>query len=262
MSYRTIVVDDEPEAREGLVLLLEPQEDIEVVACCKNGLNAIRKIDQLKPDLVFLDIQMPKVNGFEVLKNIKHDIAHTVFVTAYDQYALKAFEVHAQDYLLKPFSDGRFLEVLNHARRCLSDGKSQLAIIQKLVNDLLPSATVEENPAEVLNPKKTPWDRLAIKSGNKISFVGFDEIFWIEGYDYCVKVHCEKEVHVIRSSLKQMEEKLAGYFFCRVSKSALVNMKMVSAIQPYSQRDLLLQLQNGQEIKSTRGYRHKLQEFM
>ena len=264
MSISTIIVDDEPQAREGLSLLLKDHNDIEVVAICKNGLSAIQKIEQLKPDLVFLDIQMPKVNGFEVLNSINYKIPYIVFVTAFDQYAVKAFEVNAQDYLLKPFSNERFDEVLELALNGLSKGKgSQTDVIEKLVSAYL-SDKKQSDEGEILVQKEntSSWNKLTIKIAGKISFVDYTNIDWIEGYDYCIKVHTSEKEHIVRATLKEMELKLEEHKFVRVSKSAIVNMEKVKTIEPFFNNDLMLVLENGQQVKVTRSYKSNLGSYL
>ncbi|MCE7993439.1 MAG: response regulator transcription factor [Roseivirga sp.] len=264
MAIRTIIVDDEPQAREGLELLLSKEPDFAVVAICKNGIEAIEQIDLLKPDLVFLDVQMPKVNGFEVLNSISWQIPYVIFATAYDQYAVKAFEMNAQDYLLKPFSNERFAEVLALAKNSLAQEPSgQAQILEQLVSAYL--AGKDQSPeGEILTQQDSlpSWNKLTIKNSGKISFVDYAEIHWIEGYDYCIKVHTQEKSHVVRASLKEMETKLQAYRFVRVSKSAIVNMIMVKEIEPYFNNELMLTLSNQEKVKVSRSYRPNLKSYL
>lgn len=264
MAIRTILVDDEPQAREGLALLLSAESDFEVVAICKNGIEAIEQIDLLKPGLVFLDVQMPKVNGFEVLNSISWQIPYVIFATAYDQYAVKAFEMNAQDYLLKPFSNERFAEVLALAKKNLAKEPSgQAQILEQLVNTYL--AGKDQSPeGEILTQQDSmpSWNKLTIKNSGKISFVDYAEIRWIEGYDYCIKVHTAEKSHVVRASLKEMETKLQRHRFVRVSKSAIVNMAMVKEIEPYFNNELMLRLTSHEKIKVSRSYRPNLKGYL
>lgn len=264
MPIRTILVDDEPQAREGLELLLKPQLEFEVVAVCKNGIEAIEQIDLLKPDLVFLDVQMPKVNGFEVLNSISHQIPYVIFATAYDQYAVKAFEMNAQDYLLKPFSNERFTEVLELAKKSLAkNDPDQAQVLEKLVDAYL-SGKDQSTEGEILTQRDTlpSWNKLTIKNSGKISFVDYADILWIEGYDYCIKVHTLHKSHVVRASLKEMETKLKAYRFVRVSKSAIVNMIVVKEVEPYFNNELMLTLTNQEKIKVSRSYRPNLKSYL
>jgi len=264
MAIRTILVDDEPQAREGLELLLSTETDFEIVAICKNGLEAIAQIDLLKPDLVFMDVQMPKVNGFEVLNSITHQIPYVIFATAYDQYAVRAFEMNAQDYLLKPFSNERFAEVLALAKKNLAkDTSDQAAILEKLVATYL-SGSGQSTEGEMLTQRDElpSWNKLTIKNSGKITFMDYAAIRWIEGYDYCVKVHTPEKTHVVRASLKEMETKLKAHRFVRVSKSAIVNMAEVKEVEPYFNNELMLTLTSQEKIKVSRSYRPNLKSYL
>lgn len=264
MAIRTILVDDEPQAREGLELLVAKEAGFEVVAVCKNGIEAVEQIDLLKPDLVFLDVQMPKVNGFEVLNSIDYQVPYVIFATAYDQYAVRAFEMNAQDYLLKPFSNERFAEVLALAKKNLAKEPSgQAQILEQLVSAYLEGKD-QNAEGEILTRQDnlTSWNKLTIKNSGKISFVDYKEILWIEGYDYCIKVHTADKSHVVRASLKEMETKLKAHRFVRVSKSAIVNMIMVKEIEPYFNNELMLTLSNQEKIKVSRSYRPNLKGYL
>ncbi len=258
---RAIIVDDEPKARTGLALLLGQQKEIDIIAECENGISAIRDIDKLKPDLVFLDIQMPKVNGFEVLNSINYQIPYVVFVTAYDEYAVKAFEINAQDYLLKPFTDERFQAVLHLAIHNLQEENSQSALIEKVVVSYLSNQQKEEEMEQLINPVKG-WNKLTIKSKGRITFVDYSDISWIEGYDYCVKVHTSTKTHVVRVTLKELEKRLDAHRFLRINKSALVNMEYVNEIQTDRRSDLLVVMKDQTEIKVSRKYKLNLEKYI
>ena len=258
---RVIIVDDEPNAREGLSLLLGQHKEIEIIAQCENGISAIRDIDALKPDLVFLDIQMPKVNGFEVLNSINYKIPYVVFVTAYDQYAVKAFEINAQDYLLKPFTDERFQAVLDLAIQNLQANNNQSELIEKLVNSYISNQRKNEDVDQLVKPVPG-WNKMTIKNKGRIVFVDYADIIWIEGYDYCVKVHTSTKTHVVRVTLKEMEKKLDAHRFLRISKSALVNMEYVSEIQSFGKNDLLVVMKDQTQIKVSRNYKSNLEKYI
>lgn len=258
---RAIIVDDEPKARDGLDLLLSQQKEIEIIAKCENGISAIRNIEELKPDLVFLDIQMPKVNGFEVLNSINYQIPYVVFVTAYDEYAVKAFEINAQDYLLKPFTDERFQSVLDLAIHNLQANNNQSELIEKVVTSYLSNQQKYEQIEQLINPVKG-WNKITIKNRGRIVFVDYSDITWIEGYDYCVKVHASTKTHVVRVTLKELEKKLDAHRFLRISKSALVNMEYVYEIQTEGRSDLLLVMKDKTEIKVSRNYRSNLEKYI
>lgn len=258
---RAIIVDDEPNAREGLCLLLEQQKEIEIIAQCENGISAIRAIDAHKPDLVFLDIQMPKVNGFEVLNSINYKIPYVVFVTAYDEYAVKAFEINAQDYLLKPFTDERFQTVLDLAIQNLQANHNQSELIEKLVASYLSHQVKNEEMEQLIKPVPG-WNKMTIKNKGRIVFVDYVDISWIEGYDYCVKVHTAAKTHVVRATLKEMEKKLDAHRFLRVSKSALLNMEYVKEIQTFGKIDLLVIMKDQTQIKVSRNYKSNLEKYI
>ena len=258
---RTIIVDDEPQARDGLGLLLDQQKEIEIIAKCENGVSAIKNIEELKPDLVFLDIQMPKVNGFEVLNSINYQIPYVVFVTAYDEYAVKAFEINAQDYLLKPFTDERFQSVLDLAIHNLQADNNQSELIEKVVTSYLSNQQKDEDMEQLINPVKG-WNKITIKNRGRIVFVDYSDITWIEGYDYCVKVHASTKTHVVRVTLKELEKKLDAHRFLRISKSALINMEYVSEIQTYGRSDLLVIMKDQTEIKVSRNYKSNLEKYI
>jgi len=258
---RAIIVDDEPKARAGLALLLGQQKEIEVIAQCENGISAIRNIDELKPDLVFLDIQMPKVNGFEVLNSISYQVPYIVFVTAYDEYAVKAFEINAQDYLLKPFTDERFQSALNLAIHNLQAENNQSELIEKVVTSYLSNQQKEEEMEQLINPVRG-WNKLTIKSKGRIVFVDYSDVSWIEGYDYCVKVHTSTKTHVVRATLKELEKRLGAHRFLRISKSALVNMEYVHEIRTDRSSDLLVVMKDQAEIKVSRKYKSNLEKYI
>lgn len=258
---RTIIVDDEPKARAGLALLLGQQKEIEIIAQCENGISAIRNIEELKPDLVFLDIQMPKVNGFEVLNSINYKIPYVVFVTAYDEYAVKAFEINAQDYVLKPFTDERFQSVLDLAMHNLQEENNQSELIEKVVTSYLSNQQKDEDIEQLINPVKG-WNKITIKNRGRIVFVDYSDITWIEGYDYCVKVHTSIKTHVVRVTLKELEKKLDAHRFLRISKSALIHMEYVHEIQTYGRSDLLVIMKDQTEIKVSRNYKSNLEKYI
>lgn len=258
---RAIIVDDEPKARAGLSLLLSQHKEVAIIAECENGICAIRNIDKLKPDLVFLDIQMPKVNGFEVLNSINHQIPYVVFVTAYDEYAVKAFEINAQDYLLKPFTDERFHAVLGLAIHNLQGKHNQSELVEKLVTSYLSNQHKDGEMDQLINPVKG-WNKMTIKNRGRILFVDYSDITWIEGYDYCVKVHASTKTHVVRVTLKELEKKLDTHRFLRISKSALVNMEYVHEIQTHRRSDLLVIMKDQTEINVSRNYKSNLEKYI
>jgi two-component system LytT family response regulator len=242
-------VDDEPIARERILALLQQENDVEVIGQCADGVQAVSAIQQQSPDLVFLDVQMPGCDGFGVIQNIGADRMPTVvFVTAYDEYALRAFEVHALDYLLKPFGKDRFQETLKHARESLERrragdlGRRLLA----LVHDL--------------KPEQQRLDRLVVKSGGRVFFLRTDEIDWIEAAGNYVRLHLGEESHLFRETMNGMESRLDGRRFVRIHRSRIVNTERIKELQPWFNGEYVVILRNGTRLTLSRGYREKLQE--
>jgi two-component system, LytTR family, response regulator len=246
---RVLVADDEPLARERLRLLLAREDGIDLVAECPNGTEAIEAIDRLQPDLVFLDVQMPGANGFEVIEAIGAErMPLVVFVTAFDQYALRAFDVHALDYLLKPFDRERFHEALVRARQQLdrrTNGDLERRLLE-LVQDLKPAAQRLE--------------RFVIKSGGRVFFVRSDEIDWIEAAGNYVKLHVAAEAHLFRETMNTLELQLDPDTFFRIHRSHIVNIERVKELQPWFNGEYVVFLRNGTRLTLSRGYREKLQE--
>lgn len=259
---RTIIVDDEAEARQGVEFLLKKDTDIELQAICKNGLEAIKEINSLQPHLVFLDIQMPQINGFEVLNSLLSDrLPKIIFVTAYDQYAVQAFRLHAIDYLLKPFTDERFYDCLSHAKKRLY--QEHLSTNPHSYKDLL-DGYVEKHAADkdqvIQSSVAGPDQKMVIKSGGKIYFVEYQEIRWIEAFDYYVKVHVSDRFFLLRESMKSLEQKLAKLSFIRIHKSSIVNLEFVQELEPYYNGEFFVKLKGGEKLKLSRTYRKKLLE--
>jgi two-component system LytT family response regulator len=243
------VVDDEPMARERIVSLLTQETDVEVIGQCGDGVQAVSVIQQQSPDLVFLDIQMPGCDGFGVIQHIGADRMPTVvFVTAYDEYALKAFEVHALDYLLKPFGKDRFQETLKHAREHL-DGRRAGDFGRRLL------ALVHD-----LKPEPQRLDRLVVKSGGRVFFLRTDEIDWIEAAGNYVRLHLGEESHLFRETMNGMESRLDRHRFARIHRSRIVNTERIKELQPWFNGEYIVILRNGARLTLSRGYRDKLQE--
>ena len=248
-KIKALVVDDEPMARERVMSLLQHEEDVEVVGECSDGLQAVAAIQNHAPDLVFLDVQMPGCTGFGVIEAIGAERMPTVvFVTAYDEYALRAFEVHALDYLLKPFGRDRFQQTLQHARSSLERrragdlGRRLLA----LVNDIKPEA-----------PR---LERLVVKSGGRVFFLRTDEIDWIEAAGNYVRLHLGEESHLFRETMNRMEGRLDSRRFVRIHRSRIVNTERIKELQPWFNGEYVVILRNGTRLTLSRGYRDKLQE--
>ena len=253
MKIRTLIVDDEPLARERIRSLLKAEPDFEVVAECANGNEAVAAVKEKRPDLVFLDIQMPGMDGFEALRAIGKDLLPVViFVTAYDQHALKAFEVHALDYLLKPFKVARFQETLKRARASLAARQSEG--LPKGLLELIERASAKA-------PAQDYLARIAVKTGERTFFVKTAQIDYIEAAGNYLVLHAGKENHVVRETLTALEEKLDPKKFIRVNRSTMVNVEQIKELQPLFKGEHIVVLQNGKQLPLTRGIR-ELEELL
>ena len=236
--------------------MLEDDPDIEVVAICANGLEAIHAIKDLSPDLLFLDIQMPQINGFEVLGSLSAEqLPAVIFTTAYDEYTLKAFEVHAIDYLLKPFTDERFYRALAHAKERIRYQRSPS--LQSLLENR-PAASDHQNTL-VEEGQGGIVDKLVIKSDGRVHFVPYPDVIWVEAYDYYVKVHVRDRYFLLRDSLKHMGQRLPADQFIRIHKSSIVSIQHIASLLPQdSGSEYQVVLTNGVELKSSRSYREQV----
>jgi two-component system, LytTR family, response regulator len=248
-KIRTLVVDDEPLARERLTGLLFSEPDIEIVGQCRDGEEAITSIMDLSPDLVFLDVQMPQMNGFEVIDAVGNErMPLVIFVTAYDQHALRAFQVRALDYLLKPFDRERFSEALQRARKQIEReetgdlGRRLLALVKDLRKD---------------QPRA---ERLVVKSGGRLFFLRADEIDWIEAAGNYVRLHVGNTSHLLRETMNAIEGRLDPEKFFRIHRSRIVNMERIQELQPWLNGEYSVLLRTGTRLTLSRGYREKLQD--
>lgn len=242
-----LIVDDEPIAREGVRVQLQKYADVTIRGEAGNGLEAVAAIRELEPDIVFLDVQMPGLNGFEVLEAVgTANLPAIVLVTAYDKYALQAFEINAIDYLLKPFDAERFTRAFERARRELE--KKQVAAINQRLQTLLDS---------VLPPKKF-LERLVVKSSGRIFFLPVSEIDWIEAADNYARLHVGRESHLIRETLRSLEARLNPEAFLRVRHSAIVNITHINELHPLFKGEYEIVLQNGSKLATSRRYRNKI----
>jgi two-component system, LytTR family, response regulator len=258
-KIKIIVVDDEEEAREGIKQLLAEDSEIELLSVCKNGLEAINEINRSTPDLVFLDIQMPEINGFDVLNSIKiKPLPMIIFITAFDQYALRAFEIHANDYLLKPFTDERFYQALEFAKNQIRNAsidninRKLTSILTNYVNN-----NSEKDSDRLIN-ENSGLNRMIIKSSGKIYFIQLDDISWVEAFDYYVKIHVKDKFYLVRESLKKMESKLPGDKFIRIHKSTIINMDYVRELEPHFNGEFIVKLNNEKQLKVSRSFRKNL----
>ncbi len=250
-KIRTLIVDDETLAREKIVTLLADDAGVEIIGQCGDGLSAIAAIENQAPDLLFLDVQMPELDGFGVLEMIDAErIPAVVFVTAYDQYALRAFEVHALDYLLKPFDRDRFNKALQRAKHQIERERNASTNQQLLA--LLSDLKVKTKHLE----------RLVIKSGGRVFFLRVDEIDWIEAAANYVRLHVGKESHLLRETINGLAAKLDPDKFLRIHRSTIVNIESIKELQPWFHSDYVVILLDGTQLTSSRGYRDQLDKLL
>ena len=249
-KIRTLIVDDEELARERLRKLLTQEPEIDLIGECSNGREAVETIRRESPDLVFLDIQMPELDGFGVLSALAGErFPLIVFVTAHDKFALKAFEVHAVDYLLKPFDRERFHKALERALDRVKRHESSL------LNERLSALLADVRPA----PKHV--DRLAVKAEGRVSFLKTDDIDWIEAADNYVNLHVGNESCLLRETMTSIEARLSPEKFLRISRSAIVQVDRIKELQPLFHGEYAVILRNGTRLTLSRGYREKLQQL-
>ncbi|HVQ36536.1 MAG TPA: LytTR family transcriptional regulator DNA-binding domain-containing protein [Pyrinomonadaceae bacterium] len=257
-KIRTVIVDDEPLARRNIRILLRDEPTFEIVGEAANGREAIALISHSSPDLVFLDIQMPEIDGFGVLENIEAErLPVIVFVTAFDQYALKAFEFHALDYLLKPFDDARFEKALRQAKRQIEQRE-----VQDLSKRLVALLEGRDNQSIQKPEKQSHVSRLLIKSSGRVSFLKTDEIDYIQAEDYYVKVQVGRKGHLLRETMNEMEVKLDPAKFLRIHRSTIVNIERIRELQQHFNGDYIVVLHDGSELKLSRSRREQLQKLL
>ena len=248
-KIRALIVDDEPLARRRIKSLLAHDQSFEVIGECSDGYKAVTSISELNPDLVFLDVQMPAMDGFEVIKTISAEQMPTViFVTAYDQYALKAFEVNALDYLLKPFDRRRFQKTLERAKAMIRGLKNGNVNNQLL--SLLDDLRREQNIP----------DRFIIKSGGRVVFLRVEEIDWMSTVGNYVRLQVGRDSHLMRETMTGMESKLDPVSFMRIHRSTIVNLDRVKEVQPWAKGEYVVIMRDGTRLIMSRRYRERLNE--
>lgn len=263
-KIRALVVDDESLAREALLVMLKDDPEMEVIAECRNGREAVTAIREQSPDIVFLDIQMPETDGFQVIEQIGvMQMPVTLFVTAYDKHALRAFEAHALDYLLKPFDHDRFESALQRAKTFVRQQKlgeisqSLLAVLRDLkpVSNELPSENFKTIHQE-------PIDRVIIKSSGRIYFLKVEEIDWVEGGGNYLSLHSGGQTHLIRETMGDFHAKLNPKKFLRIHRSTIINIERIKDIQPLLKGEYVVALTNGKRLRASRGYRPVIQALL
>lgn len=248
---RVLIVDDEPLARDRLKKLVATEPDIELAGECTNGREAVAAIQENAPDLVFLDVQMPELDGFGVIGKLDPArVPVIIFVTAHDRFALKAFEVHAVDFLLKPFDKERFHTALQRAKDRLAQRRPG-ELDQRL------AALLAE-----LKPDQSAPERLAVKSSGRVVFVKTDDIDWIEAADNYVNLHVGAESHLHRETLTALAERLPGKKFLRISRSTIVNVERIKELQPLFHGEYAVILRNGKTLTLSRSYRDVVDQLV
>jgi two-component system LytT family response regulator len=247
---RVIVADDESLARDKLRLMLASEPGIQVVAECGNGAETLEALSSYKPELLFLDIKMPDLDGFQVLnKAAEGHMPIVIFTTAYDQHAVKAFEAHALDYLLKPFDCERLRQAVDRARNELlkaNDREATQRILQYLS---------DTRPASV-------GRRLIIRAGGRVVFLSFDEIDWVEAAANYVRIYVGKQGYLLRRGIGEIADRLDPLQFIRIHRSAIVNVQKIKELQPVNSGEYIVVLKDGKELSCSRGYRAGLQQLI
>jgi two-component system LytT family response regulator len=271
---RVLIVDDERLPRQRLMRLLEEIPNTECVGECANGRSAVDAIESLMPDLVLLDVRMPGMGGLEVARALTGHVPFVIFVTAFDEYALSAFEVHAIDYLLKPVERERFVAAIERARTlvlsttaaqrherllALLQGEPRLGVADTESRDLRDPLAESAPPAPAGEPPAFPR-RFLVKGDGQMYFVAVDDIDWIEAYGNYVRLHVGKGVHLIRETLGNIERKLDASRFARVHRSSIVNLDRVARMDLWGAGDYVVLLKDGTKLKLSRWYRSRIEE--
>lgn len=248
-KIRAIIVDDEELARQVIREFVGAHPEIKLVGECSNGFEAVKSVTELKPDLLFLDIQMPKLDGFEVLELIGNDL-RVIFVTAFDRYAIKAFEVHAVDYLLKPFGAERFEAALNRAKQRLAAGKSH--------RPEMPAAEL----AAAARPPSQYLDRIAVRDGTRVYIIPVAKLDYVEAQDDYVALTTEGKKHLKQQTISSLESALDPSRFLRIHRSFIVNLERVVKVEPYAKDTHVAVLQNGTQLAVSRAGYARLRAFL
>ncbi len=265
-KLRTLLVDDEALSRRGLELRLSLAADVEIIGHCTNGREALDAIRDQRPDLVFLDIQMPGLSGFDVLAELQpHELPMIVFVTAYDRFAVQAFEARAIDYVLKPVDDVRLAATLNHVRE-LTEQRAAVAERNQLVNLLAELrgsgeiGTDDSGDPMDASPQTPNW--LPIRNGRETVRVPVQSIEWVDAAGDYLCIHADGHTHILRATMREMENLLDPRLFQRVHRSTIVNLTRVKSLRAHMNGEYFLRLEGGQELKLSRTYRDKVEYFL
>ena len=246
---RALIVDDEPLARRGVVLRLRKFKDVEIIGECGDGSSAVEKILQLSPDVVFLDVQMPGMDGFDVLRALpRENLPGVIFLTAYEQHALRAFEVHALDYLLKPVDDARFAAAIGRAR--------------KLVDSAL-KTKMAERVLQMLDRTSDKYaSRFAVQTGPRIQVVLAEDVEWIAAAGDYVELHASGRAHLLRETMSSLEQRLDPAKFLRIHRSRIVSTSSIVELRSIENREFTVRLSDGSEHRSSRTYADRLERWL
>jgi two-component system, LytTR family, response regulator len=268
VKIRTLIVDDEALSRRGIELRLQDAADFEIVGQCANGREALAAVTEQKPDVVFLDIQMPGMSGFDVLTQLPSEsLPVIVFVTAYDQYAIRAFEAKAVDYLLKPVDDERFEAALDRIRAQISsrNAADQRDRLMEIIAEITGSGKLALDELLTLGPKAAESRRpeiLPIRQGRETVRVPISSIEWVDAAGDYMCIHAGGNTHILRGTMKELEEILDPKLFQRVHRSTIVNLSLVRSLRAHMNGEYFLTLAGGHELKLSRTYRDKVEYFL
>jgi two-component system, LytTR family, response regulator len=268
MKIRTLIVDDEVLSRRGVEIRLRNETDFEILAQCANGREALAAIQQYKPDLVFLDIQMPGMSGFEVLRHLPQEsMPLVVFVTAYDQYAIQAFEARAIDYLLKPIDEVRFATALTRAREHMraKSAADQRDRLLQIIAEITGCGELALDEVLTLGSKAIGGrypEVLPIRQGRETIRVPVASIQWVDAAGDYMCIHAGGDTHILRGTMKELEEILDPKLFQRVHRSTIVNLRLVRSLRAHMNGEYFLTLEGGHELKLSRTYRDKVEYFL
>ena len=251
MKTRVLIVDDEPLARDRVRQLLQTEPEFHVAGECRNGAEAVEAIRKARPDLIFLDVQMPEVDGFGVIEAIgARNMPAVIFVTAYDKYALRAFDENALDYLLKPYDERRFQRAVQRVKDHLHRGNSG-DVAQRMLAML-----------HDVNPERKAMDRLVIKSDGRVVFLKTREVDYAEAAGNYLSLHVGKDTYLIRETMNAFEARLDPEKFLRIHRSTIVNIERIKEVQPWFKGEYVVTLRDGTELSLSRTYRDKLRQFL
>jgi two-component system, LytTR family, response regulator len=246
---RVLIVDDEPLARRGVIARLKRFKDMELVGDCEDGVSAVARIAELRPDLVFLDVQMPGMDGFEVLRALPREgLPSIIFLTAYEQHALRAFEVHALDYLLKPIEDERFTAAIQRARQ-FADSQAKAQLDERLLQLL------DEHSGKYAS-------RFAVRSGSRIIVVFAEDVDWVGTAGDYTELHSGGKAHLLRETMSTLEQRLDPAQFIRVHRSRMVRLKCVRELKAIGNREYIVKLSDGSEHRASRTYADQLERWL